>query len=93
MLSPEKIHYFIEVGRNDPLSNAAKKMNVAVSTVPKAITDLEHDMNKRLLARSKSGIELTKTGKLFYESTIDSFIRLIIIIILSNRPELQNKTR
>ncbi len=74
MIYSEPLQYFVEVIRCGSFSRAAKKLGLATSTVTKSLTALEHDLNKVLMKRLKSGVELTDVGRELYESIVDSYM-------------------
>ena len=76
MLYSEKIQYFVEVVRQRSFSRAAKKLGVVTSTVTKALTNLETELNQTLVNRLKSGVELTETGQDLFDSVIDSYLNI-----------------
>ena len=76
MIYSEPLQYFVEVIRCGSFSRAAKKLGLATSTVTKTITALEHDLDKVLVKRLKSGVELTDVGRELYESIVDSFMNI-----------------
>lgn len=76
MLYSEKIQYFIELVRHGSFSRSAKHLNVATSTVTKAITNLEKELGKTLVKRLKSGVELTPVGQDLYESVIEPYLNI-----------------
>lgn len=76
MLYSEKIHYFIELVRHGSFSRSAKHLNVATSTVTKALTSLEKELEQTLVTRLKSGVEMTPIGQDLYESVIESYLTI-----------------
>ncbi len=69
----EQLHYFVEIVRAGSFSRAAKRFGIATSTLTKSLTNLETSLDKILVKRLKSGVELTSVGKELYESIIDSY--------------------
>ncbi|NCP62887.1 MAG: LysR family transcriptional regulator [Alphaproteobacteria bacterium] len=76
MLYSEKIQYFIEIVRHGSFSRSAKHLNVATSTVTKAVTNLEKELGQTLVKRLKSGVEMTPIGQDLYESVIESYLTI-----------------
>lgn len=76
MLYSEKIQYFIELVRQRSFSRAAKKLGVVTSTVTKAITNLEAELDATLVKRLKSGVELTEVGQDLFDSVIESYLNI-----------------
>lgn len=76
MLYSEKIQYFIELVRHGSFSRSAKHLNVATSTVTKAVTSLEKELEQTLVKRLKSGVEMTPIGQDLYESLIESYLTI-----------------
>ena len=76
MLYSEKIQYFIELVRHGSFSRSAKHLNVATSTVTKAVTSLEKELGQTLVKRLKSGVEMTTIGQDLYESVIESYLTI-----------------
>lgn len=76
MFYSEKLQYFVETIREGSLLGAAKKLGVAISTVSKTLTALENELGKKLVKRSKRGVELTEVGRGLFESIIESYITI-----------------
>ncbi|HBN21804.1 MAG TPA: hypothetical protein DD412_01010 [Holosporales bacterium] len=76
MLYSEKIQYFIELVRHGSFSRSAKYLNVATSTVTKAVTNLEKELEQTLVKRLKSGVEMTPIGQDLYESVVESYLTI-----------------
>ena len=76
MLYSEKIQYFIELVRHGSFSRSAKHLSVATSTVTKAVTSLEKELEQTLVKRLKSGVEMTPIGQDLYESVIESYLTI-----------------
>lgn len=59
----ERVHIFLEVARVGQISRASKKLSLDHSTVARQLTALETSIGTRLLARSRSGCQLTPAGE------------------------------
>lgn len=62
-----QIKYFLAVVDSGSVSRAARRLFVAQSALSKQISDLEIDLDVKLLHRSRSGVFPTESGKVFYE--------------------------
>lgn len=62
-------YYVVKYGK---ISLAAEKLFVSQPAVTQTIQKLEEQLRSNLLIRTKSGIELTETGKMLYEFTSKS---------------------
>lgn len=60
--------YFMEVARRKSFTQAADALDVPVSTLSRRIAAMEKSMGVQLLHRSTRIVELTESGKNFYES-------------------------
>ncbi len=65
-----KVFYY--VAKNKKISLAADKLFVSQPAITQTIQKLEEQLGTTLLARTKSGIELTETGKMLYNFTAQS---------------------
>lgn len=61
------LNLFVKVVEQGSFSAASKSTNVPVSTVSRRISELEKDLNVRLLERSTRQLRVTDSGKLLYE--------------------------
>lgn len=59
----EQLQYFVEVAKHQSFSLAAKQLHISQPSISQAIGDLEKELNVRLFERSRSGVQLTKTGQ------------------------------
>jgi LysR family nitrogen assimilation transcriptional regulator len=66
-LEMRQIKYFLAVVDSGSVSRAAGRLFVAQSALSKQISDLEADLDVRLLHRTRSGVFPTESGKVFYE--------------------------
>lgn len=62
----EQLKYFIEVVRQGSFSLAAKHIHISQPTISQAISNLENELQVKLLNRSRSGIHLTPIGESVY---------------------------
>ena len=60
---------FNYVAKYKKISLAAEKLFVSQPAVTQTIQKLEEQLNSNLFVRTKTGIELTETGKMLYEFT------------------------
>ena len=65
-----KVFYYVV--KYKKISLAAEKLFVSQPAVTQTIQKLEEQLGSSLLVRTKSGIELTETGKMLYEFTSQS---------------------
>lgn len=70
MMSPQEIHYFIEVANTLNLSRASERLGVTQPTLTHAIKRLEEDLGVILFHRSKQGVHLTQAGERFLASSL-----------------------
>lgn len=59
--------YFVVIVDSGSLSRAAQTLYIAQSALSKQISDLESELGAQLLDRTRSGVRVTDTGKIFYE--------------------------
>ncbi|WFU75458.1 LysR family transcriptional regulator [Bradyrhizobium sp. CB2312] len=62
----ERVHTFLEVARVGQISKACKRLRLDHSTVARRLTALETSLGVRLLARSRSGCQLTPAGEVLF---------------------------
>ncbi len=58
---------FLSVAKNGNITKAANELLISQPGVSKSIKNLENQLNCTLFIRTKTGVHLTKEGKLFYE--------------------------
>ncbi|MBQ6586395.1 MAG: LysR family transcriptional regulator [Coriobacteriales bacterium] len=63
----EYIHEFLEVARNRSFVVTAKQLNLSQSALTKHIQALEMELGTALLNRTKSRVEITSEGRLFFD--------------------------
>lgn len=63
------LRYFNEVARLGSIRRAAELLHVAPSAVSRQVAQLEEDLDTTLLLRSKSGVELTHAGEVYFRQT------------------------
>lgn len=61
-LRTEQLLYFVEVAKQGSFSLAANQLHVAQPSISQAISNLEKELNVKLLIRSRAGIQLTAIG-------------------------------
>lgn len=86
-LNIDLLKYFYEVAKFKNITKASEKLLVSQSAISKAIKNLENQLDCKLFIRSKKGVELTKAGKILYNSTEK------IINILNNDLEKISSTK
>ncbi|WP_268614757.1 LysR family transcriptional regulator [Paenibacillus alginolyticus] len=57
------MQYFVEVARYQSFSLAAGHLHISQPSISQAISNLEEELNVKLFERSRSGVQLTKTGQ------------------------------
>lgn len=62
--------YFVAVVDSGSVSRAAQTLFIAQSALSKQISDLEHELDAQLLDRTRSGVRVTETGKIFYDYSL-----------------------
>lgn len=62
------LEYFLMVAEEGSITRAANLLHVSQPTVSRQLMDLEEELGKTLLARSKRNVSLTKEGLLFRET-------------------------
>lgn len=67
MLDPELIRSFLAVARFGSFSKAAESLYVSHSTISRAVTCLEDQLQTKLLNRSSRSVSLTAAGRLLLE--------------------------
>jgi DNA-binding transcriptional LysR family regulator len=70
------LHILLAVVQCGNMSKAARQLSVSNPVVTKAISDLEHTLNVRLLDRTPSGVELTLYGRALLDRGIAVFDEL-----------------
>src|SRR4051812_44631471 len=69
---------FEAVARHRSFSKAAKELFLTHSAVSQRVTQLEKQLNVRLLARSRRAVELTASGTRYLESVRDALSTLAL---------------
>lgn len=62
------IPFFVEVAKTKSFTIAAENMDVPISTLSRRITSMEKDLGVRLFNRNTRNVELTESGKSFFEN-------------------------
>lgn len=63
---------FLNVAEQKNITKAAKKLMISQPGVSKSIKNLEEQLNCKLFVRTKSGVYLTKEGKMLYSKLTDA---------------------
>jgi len=66
LLDTKRLFYFFHVARTGSFTSAEAALDVAQSALSRQISQLESDLDVKLLERRGHGVELTETGKIFY---------------------------
>ncbi|WP_027857874.1 LysR family transcriptional regulator [Marinobacterium jannaschii] len=66
----EHVRAFLEVAASGSFQLAAERLHITQSTISARIKALEERMNQQLLARRRSGIQLTRAGRLFHRHAL-----------------------
>ena len=69
-----KVFYY--VAKYKKISVAADNLFVSQPAVTQTIQKLEDELNEKLFVRGKTGIELTDSGKMFYDFVKESIEKL-----------------
>ena len=67
MIKLDDIQIFVYTARLGTINGAAKSMGIPPSTVSRAITRLEKEVNLQLLRRTTHGVMMTDVGRDYYE--------------------------
>lgn len=62
-----QLKYFVGIVDAGSVSRAAQSLFVAQSALSKQISDLEQELGVQLLVRGRGGVQVTESGKVFYE--------------------------
>ncbi len=62
-----QIHYFMHIARENSLTESSVNLQISQSTLSKAITKLEKQLNNKVFIRNKSGVRLTPYGEKLYQ--------------------------
>lgn len=63
--NPNEIEYFLEVAQTQNMSRAAERLGIRQPTLSIALAKLEHTLGTALLTRTKKGVFLTESGRVF----------------------------
>lgn len=67
----EQMQDFIEISRSASLAAAARSLYVTPQALSSSIGKMEKELGVKLLVRGQFGIELTKEGKIFLETSLN----------------------
>ncbi|MBQ4629402.1 MAG: LysR family transcriptional regulator [Clostridia bacterium] len=73
-----QIKYFIEICKNESVSEAAKVLNISQPSLSNSVKDLENEFGVSLFKRHHKGMSLTTEGEKFYEMALDIYERTIL---------------
>src|SRR5436190_21174374 len=76
MINLNDVQIFIAAARAGSLNRTARTLNVPTSTVSRAITRLEKEVDLQLLRRTSRGITLTEIGRHYLEECEDAVNQL-----------------
>ncbi|UUZ97387.1 LysR family transcriptional regulator [Paenibacillus sp. P25] len=85
------MQYFVEVARHQSFSLAAEHLHISQPSISQAISALEKELNVKLFERSRSGVQLTKTGQALLKKA-QSTLNLIQDIYDEARAEAHSLT-
>lgn len=66
----DQIKYFVQIVNSGNLSSASKKLGVSQPALSKYVINLEKTLNSNLFILDKKKLQLTPSGKLFYDMCI-----------------------
>ena len=66
LLDTRRLFYFFHVARTGSFTSAEAALDVAQSALSRQISQLESELDVKLLERRGHGVQLTETGKIFY---------------------------
>jgi LysR family transcriptional regulator, cell division regulator len=69
--NPNEIEYFLEVAQTQNMSRAAERLGIRQPTLSVALAKLEHGLGVQLLTRTKKGVFLTESGRVFLTKAQD----------------------
>src|SRR6516165_71754 len=69
----QHLFYFWSVAREGGVSRAARKLDLAQSTVSGQLRELEKELKEKLFTRRGHGLELTEAGRIVYRYAEDIF--------------------
>jgi len=67
--APQDILYFLEIEKTLNISRAAERLGISQPSLSLSIQKLEYQIGTPLLIRSKTGVQLTKSGKNFIKKS------------------------
>lgn len=76
----DDLYLFYITAKSPSLSAAAKKMGADLSSLSCAISRLEKRLNKKLLIRKRTGLELTESGTALYQRISTNYSNLSSLI-------------
>src|SRR4051812_34522862 len=71
-----QLRYFIAVAEELSFSRGAKRAGVSQPPLSRQIANLEAELGTRLLDRSKHGVSITDSGKVFYNEALKALAAL-----------------
>jgi len=69
--NPNEIEYFLEVAQTQNMSRAAERLGIRQPTLSISLAKLEHTLGVQLLTRTKKGVTLTESGRVFLTKAQD----------------------
>ncbi len=69
--NPNEIEYFLEVAQTQNMSRAAERLGIRQPTLSVALAKLEHSLGVQLMTRTKRGVFLTESGRVFLAKAQD----------------------
>jgi DNA-binding transcriptional LysR family regulator len=61
------LRYFVAVAEELNFTHAALRLHVAQPALSSQVKDLEHELETRLFERGRTGVQLTRAGRAFYQ--------------------------
>src|SRR5262249_13248787 len=61
------LRYFVAVAEELNFTHASLRLRVAQPALSSQIKDLEHELQTKLFERGRTGVQLTRAGKVFYQ--------------------------
>lgn len=89
-LQIQQLTYFVTVAEQGSINKAAEKLFVTQPNLSKSISNLENELQVRLLNRTNKGVDLTEDGKKLYQyaRTIQNQMELIHGLSSKERPRI-----
>lgn len=73
MTYPREIEYFIAIVREGSISKASDKLCISQPALSKYLSKIENDVGSQLIIRNGSSLELTPSGKVYYDAAVAAY--------------------